>query len=430
MTASLGTLSAVMKQFYLGPLQEELNTEIMAFELFRKTKVDWVGKQAIIPTRVGRNAAVGFSATAALPVTAGNQTYAALTVEAKYLYGRMGIEGPAIAQAKASVGAFVNGLQIELDGAMETVKNSANQAMFTGGGCAGFLNERKAGAPAAAFEYTGNIELIPEGLVGAAIPCIVVRLDTYGQQALACAVFRDPGDTSHVKFDIAVNTTDVDGSLTVALPGTAHAVILLGAAYTAEANGVYSNVASPVHFLVNRSDAGAAVPANTELQGIVRAANIAGTGTRIDLATGRMQAMLDEVATESGSTPDCMISHYIFRQQYVGQLSFTSAAAMDTSRTKSVDNGDPGFDMDRLAFNGIPLKVSRHCGKGLLIFIHTKSWSLVQIEDPNLADLDGNVLSRVTGSDSYEAYVRYYYNLVCKQPNRNAILVGINFAGQ
>jgi len=251
MTASLGTLSAVMKQFYLGPLQEELNTEIMAFELFRKTKVDWVGKQAIIPTRVGRNAAVGFSATAALPVTAGNQTYAALTVEAKYLYGRMGIEGPAIAQAKASVGAFVNGLQIELDGAMETVKNSANQAMFTGGGCAGFLNERKAGAPAAAFEYTGNIELIPEGLVGAAIPCIVVRLDTYGQQALACAVFRDPGDTSHVKFDIAVNTTDVDGSLTVALPGTAHAVILLGAAYTAEANGVYSNVASPVHFLVN-----------------------------------------------------------------------------------------------------------------------------------------------------------------------------------
>ena len=92
-----------------------------------------------------------------------------------------------------------------------------------------------------------------------------------------------------------------------------------------------------------------------------------------------------------------------------------------------MDNGDAGFDMGSLSFNGIPLKVSRHCGKGLVIFLHTKSWSLVQIEDPNLADLDGNVLSRVTGSDSYEAYVRYYYNLVCKMPNRNAILVGLNF---
>ena len=40
MAASLTTLSAVMKQFYLGPLQDQLNNEIMAFDLFQKTKVD------------------------------------------------------------------------------------------------------------------------------------------------------------------------------------------------------------------------------------------------------------------------------------------------------------------------------------------------------------------------------------------------------
>ena len=89
MAATLTTLSSVMKQFYLGPLQDQLNNEIMAFDLFQKEKVDWVGKEAIIPVRTARNTSPAFSASAALP-TASQQTYASLTVQAKYLYGRMG----------------------------------------------------------------------------------------------------------------------------------------------------------------------------------------------------------------------------------------------------------------------------------------------------------------------------------------------------
>ena len=415
MAATLTTLSAVMKQFYLGPLQDQLNNEIMAFDLFQKEKVDWVGREAIIPVRTARNNSPAFSADASLPPV-GQQTYASLTVSAKYLYGRMEIQGPAIAQAKASVGAFINGLQVELDGAMETVKNSADQAMFTGGGAVGFLNERENFNADTNIEFSGNIDLIPE-TAAAKVAGTLVRLDTY--KSIAVTMYRDAGAKQHIKFDGPVDTRDIDGQGTAAA-GTAHLVIIGNK--TAESMGIYGNLGEKTHFGVDRSTG-----TDVVLQSIVRAANTAGTGDRVDLETGRMQAILDDIATASGSTPDCMIAHYVFRQQYVGQLSFTSAATTATSRTKSVDNGDAGFDMGSLSFNGIPLKVSRHCGKGLLIFLHTKSWSLVQIEDPNLADLDGNVLSRVTGSDSYEAYVRYYYNLVCKMPNRNAILVGLNF---
>lgn len=417
MAATLSTLSAVMKQFYLGPLQDQLNNEIMAFDLFQKEKVDWVGREAIIPVRTARNNSPAFSATAALPA-AGQQTYASLTVSAKYLYGRMEIQGPAIAQAKASVGAFINGLQVELDGAMETVKNSADQAMFTGGGAVGFLNERENFGANTPIEFSGNIDLIPE-TAAAKVAGTLVRLDTY--KSIAVTMYRDAGAKQHIKFDAAVDTRDIDGAGTAAA-GTAHLVIIGNK--TEESMGIYGNLGEKTHFGVDRSTG-----TDVVLQSIIRAANddAAGTGDRVDLSTGRLQALLDDIATASGSTPDCMIAHYVFRQQYVGQLSFTSAVTTATSRTKSVDNGDAGFDMGSLSFNGIPLKVSRHCGKGLVIFLHTKSWSLVQIEDPNLADLDGNVLSRVTGSDSYEAYVRYYYNLVCKMPNRNAILVGLNF---
>ena len=414
MAATLTTLSAVMKQFYLGPLQDQLNNEIMAFDLFQKEKVDWVGREAIIPVRTARNNSPAFSANASLPPV-GQQTYASLTVSAKYLYGRMEIQGPAIAQAKASVGAFINGLQVELDGAMETVKNSADQAMFTGGGAVGFLNERDNFAANVNIEFSGNIDLVPEG-AGAKVAGTIVRLDTYKTKAVT--MYRDAGAKQHIKFDVPVDTRDLDGA-GAASAGVAHLVIIGGK--TAESMGIYGNLGEKTHFGVDRSTG-----SNVVLQSIIRAANLSGTGDRVDLNTARMQALLDDIATESGSTPDCMIAHYVFRQQYVGQLSFTAATGA-TSRKKSVDDGDAGFDMGSLSFNGIPLKVSRHCGKGLLIFLHTKSWSLVQIEDPNLADLDGNVLSRVTGSDSYEAYVRYYYNLVCKMPNRNAILVGLNF---
>ncbi len=415
MAATLSTLSAVMKQFYLGPLQDQLNNEIMAFDLFQKEKVDWVGREAIIPVRTARNTQTAFSANASLPI-AGQQTYASLTVSAKYLYGRMEIQGPAIAQAKASVGAFINGLQVELDGAMETVKNSADQAMFTGGGAVGFLNERENFALNTPIEFSGNIDLIPE-TAAAKVAGTLVRLDTY--KSIPVTMYRDAGAKQHIKFDAGVDTRDIDGSGT-APAGTAHLVIIGNK--TEESMGIYGNLGEKTHFGVDRSTG-----TDVVLQSIIRAANLDGTGDRVDLSTGRLQALLDDIATASGSTPDCMIAHYVFRQQYVGQLSFTSTATTATSRTKSVDNGDAGFDMGSLSFNGIPLKVSRHCGKGLVIFLHTKSWSLVQIEDPNLADLDGNVLSRVTGSDSYEAYVRYYYNLVCKMPNRNAILVGLNF---
>ena len=415
MAATLSTLSAVMKQFYLGPLQDQLNNEIMAFDLFQKEKVDWVGREAIIPVRTARNTQTAFSANASLPI-AGQQTYASLTVSAKYLYGRMEIQGPAIAQAKASVGAFINGLQVELDGAMETVKNSADQAMFTGGGAVGFLNERENFGANTNIEFSGNIDLIPE-TAAAKVAGTLVRLDTY--KSIAVTMYRDAGAKQHIKFDAPVDTRDIDGAGTAAA-GTAHLVIIGNK--TEESMGIYGNLGEKTHFGVDRSTG-----TDVVLQSIIRAANLDGTGDRVDLSTGRLQALLDDIATASGSTPDCMIAHYVFRQQYVGQLSFTSTATTATSRTKSVDNGDAGFDMGSLSFNGIPLKVSRHCGKGLVIFLHTKSWSLVQIEDPNLADLDGNVLSRVTGSDSYEAYVRYYYNLVCKMPNRNAILVGLNF---
>lgn len=38
MAASIASLAAILKDFYLGPIQEQLNNEVLALELFEKEK--------------------------------------------------------------------------------------------------------------------------------------------------------------------------------------------------------------------------------------------------------------------------------------------------------------------------------------------------------------------------------------------------------
>ena len=194
-----------------------------------------------------------------------------------------------------------------------------------------------------------------------------------------------------------------------------------------QAQGIYGNLAAgnyadpTLHFTAPRDTTGAGTASLHST--ILTAAT--GVGTRAAITTQRIQAMLDEIASQSGTSPDMLYCNYIFRQEYAELMN----AALRVDVRDGKKGGDPGFDMGQLSFNGLPLKASRHCGKGLLIALNRKSWNLVEVQSPGLADLDGSVLSRAAGRDAYEAFVRWYYNLICKQPNRNGIICGINFSG-
>ena len=451
--STVSSLDKILKEFYSGPIRDQLNNEMLVFELFNRRKMNWVGRRVIMPVRVSRNTSGAFAADNGTLPPAEQQGYKDLTIQSKYLYGRMSITGPAIAQAKASVGAFVNGLQQELDGAVETVKNAADKACFTGGGAVGFVSNRTGAV--AAMEFSGNLEQIAgNGTVGTR--CVLVRSDTYAVISVGAAgnlAVRQSATAGEVEFrhDILGGANAVD--LSGLAKGAVATVVLMTdtpAAATQdkvdEALGIYGNLGAgyftaavaaggaPTHFGADRTTATGSVALQATLESVENtiASGVAGAGGRTALDTKRMQAILDTIADSSGSSPDCMIAHYIFRQEYTALMSFTSEAAavgIATSRTKSVDGGDPGFNMGSLSFNGIPLKVARQCGKGILIFLNLKSWTVAEVQAPGMADLDGGVLSRMANKDAYEAFVRYYYNTVCTAPNRNGILTGISYAG-
>jgi len=158
------------------------------------------------------------------------------------------------------------------------------------------------------------------------------------------------------------------------------------------------------------------------------------------LAIDRIQHSIDSVKVDeptlAGGGPgrvggahevDVMLMHPRQRQQYIALLQGTiGMRIMSGQGGGPTRKGDAGF-MD-VSYGDIPIKVSRAVPNGSIFFVNKTSWNLAQLESGKFADLDGAILSRVSGQDSWEGFYRWYWNLVCKQPNCNVILTGLELA--
>ena len=131
-SVKISDLEAILKEFYLGPIIEALNSQLEMVDLFKKITVDWSGKKVIIPVHVSRNIGTGYRGEGNTIPAAGGQGHVDLTVTARYLYGRFSLTGPAIASAKTTANSFATYVQTEMDGLVTDVKVLANQNMWTG----------------------------------------------------------------------------------------------------------------------------------------------------------------------------------------------------------------------------------------------------------------------------------------------------------
>ena len=463
---TISDLDAILKEFYLGPIIESLNNQLEMVQLFTKATLDWQGRQVVIPVHVTRNDGTGYRAEAGELPTAGGQGYVNLNVKAKYLYGRFSLTGPAIATAKTTANSFATYVQSEMDGLVTDTKIKANQGMFTGGGCVGFVRHLVGQGAGVTItpDFCGNKDVLRtlQGLAtataaGSVLQINVISMATYESlnhnggfprvvsNYLTCDGNTGADDSITLINDVAglVQWDLLSGTRNPAMiQVVASGIIGGGGAFVPNAPatdqvlievsnqslGLYANLGLTTHYTVDRSINAAAAPAvsvNPSLRSTVESVNIAAVAGNAALLFGRMQTVLDEIMVLGGDDPDCMYVHPGIRQKYADLLTFTQPGAVQKGATDRPGTGDPGFS--GYAFNGIPMKMSRHCGKGLIIFLKTKTWTIAELQSFGMADLDGNVLSRLSNKDEWEGFVRWYYNLVCKEPNRNAILTNIVF---
>jgi hypothetical protein len=459
MPATQATLSDILKEFYLGPVQEQLNNEVMVLDLMTKTTVDWNGRVAIIPIHVSRNNGVAFAAESALLPAAGDQGYQRLQVNAHFLYGRFQITGPAMSAAgKGGANSFIGWMEAEMDKLVNDVKSASDNAMISGGRVVGFLNEHKATAGAAGavdtWECFGDIEKI-EALRAAVVASgstellvDLVRVDrnaALGYTVLPNCVQIQLTATDVINRTITLEVVDLDGAganydTSPTDDGFAVAVVVSAAQQAAPATavtnnldqqprGIFENLGSRAHFGVNRFSPASATEFPV-LQSTIITQVVGGNQARAALSLPRMQAAMDQVHQLSGQEPDCILISPLARQQYAALFQLTagtSAAVMNTSG-EGAGKLDGGFS--GLSYGGLPIKTARHVGQGGMIFMKLSSWKVLELEAHGFADLDGSVLARAgvgaAGIDAYEGYYRWYYNTVTTNPNQNAILCGFN----
>ena len=480
--ATQATLNDILKEFYLGPVQEQLNNSVMVLDLMTKTTVDWNGRSAIIPIHVSRNTGVAFAAEGHLLPAAGDQGYQRLDVGAHFLYGRFQITGPAMSAAgKGGANSFIGWMEAEMDKLVNDVKNASDNAMISGGRVLGFLNQRRASAGALApatdvWEFFGDCEktqalltqVTTQGVapVTNALLVDLVRVDNnaaLGYTVINTEVALTATDVIGRTITLSevdnngimgavTDTTAVDDGRGIAVVVSAvqqvvdfsaaaapptvvtPAEILLVDAITDgldnQTQGIFGNLASRAHFTVDRFSPGTttsfpALQSTIMTQGI----GVAPSGDRVALSLPRMQSVMDQVNQFSGEEPDCILISPLARQQYAAmfQLTAASSAVMNTSG-ESAGKLDGGFS--GMSYGGLPIKTARHVGGGGMIFLKLSSWKVLELEAHGFADLDGSVLARAgigtAGVDAYEGYYRWYYNTVTTNPNQNGILCGFN----
>ena len=56
---TLTTVDSILKEYYLGPVQEQLNNEVLLLSRIEARSEDLVGKAAFVPLHTGRSSGIG-----------------------------------------------------------------------------------------------------------------------------------------------------------------------------------------------------------------------------------------------------------------------------------------------------------------------------------------------------------------------------------
>lgn len=117
MSALVSTVSKVLKDKYLGPVNGQLNSDVLVFQLLDldTNNIDLDGLRAVVPLHKGRTAGIGARLENETLPTAGNQAYDAVYFDLTYQYGRAQFSGQSIQKTKTDAGAFIRVMTDELD---------------------------------------------------------------------------------------------------------------------------------------------------------------------------------------------------------------------------------------------------------------------------------------------------------------------------
>ena len=415
--ADLGTLTNILKEYYLGPVAEQLNNEVLLLNRLESRSEDLVGKYAYVPLHYGRNGGIGAVAEGGTLPTAGNQAYYRAKYDLKYLYGRVQVTGPSMAKTKNEAGAFLQALKSELDGLRNDLRKDLARQVYGDGD--GVIAQAAASSAVSGNVITlASAEPLKKGQLYAGME---VDFFAYSSNVKTSSVTLTIDSVNEATPSITVTTTPTgvsDGDY-IARKGAV-------GSQANNATGSRSHEIDGLARIVSTSatDLGEVAVATYGWWDNKRLApdfDPEVAGTQYTLSLDLIQKALNTVRRE-GATPSLMLTtlgvqrefYNLLQQdvQYIDPASLSYAAGFKT-----------------LSYNGMPLVADIDAPFGNLYMIDESTLKVFSDQDWHFLDADGQTLRQKTDMDAFEAIMVRYMNLGATKRNNQMVISGIYVDG-
>ncbi len=395
---TLTLADAALKDDYQPAMREQLNNSFLILQQIEGNSDDVEGRNAVLSLHVRRNSGVGARAERGTLPTAGNQGTVEERTSLRYNYGRIELSGPVIKAMRSDKGSFVRAVESETKGVVNDLKRDVNRQIF--GTSDGVIAATTNGASSttvtlAATTTDAQMRQIEEGM-------LVDIGDGTPFTSLATA-----REVSAVNFD-------------------ARTFVISGAA-----------IDTTTDSRVVRSGSGGSGAAQKELTGLQTIVDDANSLFGVDPATYSVwkSKVLGNSGTNRAATEN-LFAKAVMQGNINGGVDVSAFVTSDgVHRNFAAQLQGQKRTNDTLVLKGgykaisitagsaeVGITWDRDCpgNKAFgLSFPHLKQ---PKQTDWEWMDMDGAVLSRVSGQDAYEATLTQYHELTTDKRNAHVLV--------
>ena len=439
--ANLITLSEVLKEYYMGPIVDQLNKEVLFLTRLESRSEDLVGKRAFIPLAATRTGGIGARAENGTLPAAGNLSYDKAVYDLKYLYGKASVTGPSMAKTKSEAGAFLQALKSELDMLrVDLRKDLARQIYGNGTGVIAGV-----ASIAAASSGSQTITLDASSSAGNVFGDGQDAIDK-GQLYVGMVVDVKDGSTATVTNGAGLVITAVNASTpSITITNLAAGAVTTSStsAFVIVRSGVnqYSATATPTlanpgtYALSDEVDGLQRIVSDTAALGgidpatstfwaaksVTPAATANASGTRA-IAFDDIQIALNKVRIAGGS-PTAMVTTFGVQREIYGLFQTQGIY------TEQVMTPDYQAGFKTLMYSGLPVIADLDCPNGKMYLLDESSLKVFSDQDFHFLDADGQTLRQSGDKDAFEAIMVRYMNVGANRRNNQVVIPNIAVDG-
>jgi hypothetical protein len=440
--AELATLSNILKEYYMGPVVDQLNKEVLLLGRLESRSEDLVGKRAYVPLTASRTTGIGARAeNGTLPV-AGNQTYEKAVYDLKYLYGKASVTGPSMAKTKSEAGAFLQALKSELDGLrVDLRKDLARQIYGDGTGViAGVASIAAVSSSQQVITLDANATsgyIADEGKEalnkGQLYVGMLISINdgsntvVSGGSALIIKAM-NPATPSITVAAINVSSGAESAPALATTGNTAWVILRYGVTQQASAGaGEVSSLSAEVDGLARIVSTGnfGGIDASTntwwQAQSVTPEATANASGTRA-VSFDDIQKALNKVRVAGGTPTAIVTSLGVQREIY-------SLFQTGPVYTENIATPDYSAGFRTLTYAGLPIVADIDAPYGTMYILDESTLKVFSDQDFHFLDADGQTLRQAGDKDAFEAVMVRYMNMGATRRNNQCVMTNIAVDG-